>query len=78
MFEYLEIDEAMGDALRAADPIGFGVAARAQESFKTLSECALEYAAQGITTLEEVFRVSEQLAEQVLETPPTASTAGEG
>jgi len=78
VFEYLEINDAMADSLRAADPIAFGVAARAQESFRTLSECALDYAAQGITTLEEVFRVSEQLAEQVLETPEAGiSAAGE-
>ena len=75
VFEYLEIDDAMGDALRAADPIAFGHAARAQAGFKTLSECALEYAGQGITTLEEVFRVSEQLAEQLFETPASQSTA---
>lgn len=68
IFEYLEIDNALADTLRAADPIAFGKAARAQPGFTTLSQCALEYAAQGVTTLEEVFRVSEQLAEETLET----------
>lgn len=74
VFEYLEIDSALADTLRAADPIAFGRAARAQENFKTLSECALDYAGQGITSLDEVFRVSEQLAEEVLESMPGQST----
>ena len=68
IFEYLEIDNAMADTLRAGDPVAFGHAARAQPGFKTLSQCALDYAAQGLTTLDEVFRVSEQLAEETIET----------
>jgi len=64
VFEFLEIDTELADALRAADPLVFASKARQQPNFKTLSHCALEYAAQGVTTLEEVFRVSEQLAEE--------------
>ncbi len=67
IFEFLEINTEMADALRSADPLEFARQARSQPQFKTLSECALDYAAQGITTLDEVFRVSEQLAEEVLE-----------
>lgn len=67
VFELLEIDTQMADALRSADPLAFGRAARANEDFKPLTLCALEYAEQGITSLEEVFRVSEQLAEETLE-----------
>lgn len=67
VFELLEIDTSMADALRSADPLAFGRAARANEEFKPLTLCALEYAEQGITSLEEVFRVSEQLAEETLE-----------
>ncbi len=70
VFELLEIDTDMADALRAADPLAFGHAARQQPSFKPLTQCALEYAVQGITSLEEVFRVSEQLAEESLEHLP--------
>jgi len=68
VFELLEIENTMADALRMADPIAFGIAARAQPSFKPLTLCTLEYATQGITSLDEVFRVSEQLAEETLET----------
>ncbi|WP_206045403.1 GspE/PulE family protein [Oceanicoccus sagamiensis] len=67
IFEFLEIDNALADTLRSADPLAFGRAARQQQGFKTLSQCALDYAAEGITTLDEVFRVSEQLAEESLE-----------
>jgi MSHA biogenesis protein MshE len=68
VFEYLEIDNTLADALRGTDPLAFGHAARAQKGFKSLSQCALDYAADGVTTLEEVFRISEQLAEETLET----------
>ncbi len=71
IFEFLEIDNSLADTLRSADPLAFGRAARQQEGFKTLSQCALDYAADGITTLDEVFRVSEQLAEETLESLAT-------
>ncbi|MEE8057815.1 MAG: GspE/PulE family protein [Pseudomonadales bacterium] len=67
IFELLEVDNAMADSLRVSDPIAFGRAARAQPIFKPLTQCALDYAVEGITSLEEVFRVSEQLAEEKLE-----------
>lgn len=67
VFELLEIDTGMADALRSADPLAFGRAARANPDFKPLTVCALEYAVEGITSLDEVFRVSEQLAEETLE-----------
>ena len=68
IFEFLEITTAMADALRSADPLAFAREARLIPDFKPLTQCALDYAAQGITTVEEVFRISEQLAEEVLET----------
>jgi MSHA biogenesis protein MshE len=67
VFEFLEINTAMADALRSADPLAFARAARQVPSFKPLTQCALEYAGQGVTTVEEVLRVSEQLAEEALE-----------
>lgn len=76
IFEYLEIDNVLADTLRAGDPIAFGEAAKNQKGFITLSQCALDYAAQGITTLEEVFRISEQLPEEVLEMTSSLTPAG--
>ncbi|MEH6557955.1 MAG: ATPase, T2SS/T4P/T4SS family [Oceanicoccus sp.] len=67
VFEYLEIDSALADALRMTDPLAFGRAARQQNGFRTLSECALDFASDGITTIEEVFRITEQLAEEPLD-----------
>jgi MSHA biogenesis protein MshE len=68
VFELLEINETMADALRRNDSSGFTKAAMASPGFKPLTYVALEYAAQGVTTLEEVFRVSEQIDETVDET----------
>lgn len=68
IFEFLEINTTMADALRSADPLGFAREARNLADFKPLTQCALDYAVQGVTTVEEVLRISEQLAEEVLET----------
>ena len=61
IFELLELDNGMSDALRAADTASFAHSARHSDGFVTLAESALEYARQGVTTLEEVFRVTEQM-----------------
>jgi MSHA biogenesis protein MshE len=71
VFELLEVENTLADALRSADPIAFAEAARQQSGFRSLTLCALDYAGQGLTSLEEVFRVSEQLAEETLETIST-------
>lgn len=65
VFELLEINEPMADALRRNDSSRFTKAAMASPDFKPLIYVALDYAAQGVTTLEEVFRVSEQIDETV-------------
>jgi MSHA biogenesis protein MshE len=67
VFEFLEIDNILADALRSGNPLEFGRLVKKKENFRTLSQCALDYAFQGTTTLEEVFRVSEQLAEETLQ-----------
>jgi len=65
VFELLEINEPMADALRRNDSSAFTRAAMASPGFKPLTYAALDYAAQGVTTLEEVFRVSEQVDETI-------------
>ncbi|MCO4322485.1 GspE/PulE family protein [Aliidiomarina quisquiliarum] len=55
IFELLEIDEAMMKALRLSDTQAFAEAVSADKSFTTLAQTALNYAAQGITTIEEVM-----------------------
>lgn len=55
VFELLEIDERMMAALRTSDTEAFAAAVNESKSFKSLALTALEYAAQGHTTLEEVM-----------------------
>lgn len=63
VFELLEINEPMADALRRNDSSAFTKAAMASPGFKPLISAALNYAAQGIISLEEVFRVAEAVDE---------------
>jgi len=59
VFEFLELDEAMADALRRNNAADFANAANASEHYVPLNMAALEYAREGVTTLDEVCRVSE-------------------
>ena len=61
VFELLELDEAMIEALRKQDTHAFSQAARASKDFVTLAESALEYALQGITSVDEVLSLAEGL-----------------
>ena len=67
VFELLEIDNAMADALRENSVKHFNEAAHASKGYHPLSYSALEFALQGITTLEEVVRVSAQVEDESLE-----------
>ena len=58
VFEFLEIDEPMADALRRSDAAGFSQAARNSSGYRSLAQSAMEFAMQGITTLEEVVRIA--------------------
>jgi len=58
VFELLELDEPMIDALRHNDTSAFAHAAANSPHFRSLTQNALEFALQGITTLEEVMRIS--------------------
>ena len=58
VYELLEIDYTLADALRRNDPAGFENAARVQEGYRPLVENALDYARQGITSLSEAMRLS--------------------
>ncbi len=68
VFEMLEINAQMADALRTHDIAQFGNAAATSPYFRPLSFSAFEYAVQGITTLAEVMRVSAQVEDEVPET----------
>ena len=57
----LEVNRNMAEALRAGDVEAFRRGAFENQFYKPLSQSALEYAAQGITSLYEVMRVSAQV-----------------
>ncbi|PCJ18500.1 MAG: MSHA biogenesis protein MshE [Gammaproteobacteria bacterium] len=64
VYELLELDEAMLDALRMGSPANFSKAAHANKFFVPLSACALEYATKGLTSIKEVFRISASLEDR--------------
>jgi MSHA biogenesis protein MshE len=63
IYEWLEMDDACLSALRRADSDGFAAAAHKNQYYEPLEICALHYAKEGITTLDEVFRVSATLGD---------------
>ncbi len=65
VFELLELDEPMMDALRREDPEGFSKAAERNPYYKPLSLVALEYAKMGLTSIPEVLRLVEQVGAQL-------------
>jgi MSHA biogenesis protein MshE len=58
VYELVEIDDAMANALHNADPVAFGAAVRAQAGYRNLRVSALELAARGITTMDQVLRAT--------------------
>ncbi|MGM0416016.1 MAG: GspE/PulE family protein [Thermodesulfobacteriota bacterium] len=61
IFELLEMNPELTDALRRNSSSDFAKTANAQEGFFSLTDCALAYARRGVTTIEEVIRVAGQL-----------------
>jgi len=64
IYEWLEMDDNTLSCLRRADADGFAAAAKQSAYYKPLELCALDYAKEGITSLDEVFRVSASLEDQ--------------
>jgi MSHA biogenesis protein MshE len=63
LYEFLEIDAQLADALRREDTSAFHRLAATRPHFRTLGQSGLAYAARGVTTLEEVIRVAGALEE---------------
>jgi MSHA biogenesis protein MshE len=72
VYELLEFDEPMADALRRGDSGGYAAAARARPGYRPLVGVALQYATEGLTTLGEVQRVANQVEEVPVD--PSATT----
>ncbi len=77
VFEILEIDGRMADALRDNDVLAFNTAAHAHPNYRPLSQGALNYALQGVTTMDEVMRVTAEIEEDGLETVESPVNLGE-
>ena len=60
VFEFLEIDSAMAQALRKDDPDAFTQAALNNENFVPLANAALDFALAGVIPISEVLRLAEQ------------------
>lgn len=58
VYELLEMDHAMLQALQHGDSITFNQAAERAPGFRPFALCALDYAQQGITSLDEVLRIT--------------------
>ena len=65
VFELLIISDALADALRRADSMDFVKIAKTAPGYQPLVVSALKFAAQGITSLDEVLRVAEQIDESL-------------
>ena len=63
MYELLEIDSALADAIRREDVTGFSQLARNKPNFVSLVQCGLDYAMAGVTSVEEVMRIAAGLEE---------------
>jgi MSHA biogenesis protein MshE len=63
IYELLEMNEDMISAMRKNSADDFAQAAMAHTRFRPLALCALDYAKQKVTSLEEVFRISASLGE---------------
>ncbi|MGI9234668.1 MAG: GspE/PulE family protein [Woeseiaceae bacterium] len=76
VYELLEMDAGLTDALRREDLSGFVSLAAKKKSYVPLVNCALDYAISGITSLDEVLRVAGGLdAEDNAAAGNTESTA---
>lgn len=61
VFEYLEMDNSLVEAMHTADPAKFEAAAKNQPGFQTLRRSAIILAAQGLTTMDQVVRATYSL-----------------
>ncbi len=63
VFEMLELNHELADDLRRGDTAAFASHAREHSGFRPFSRHALDYARQGVTSLEEVMRITSSIDE---------------
>ena len=78
VFELLELNDAMMDALKVGDTVGFAHHARESNRYRPLAYAALTYAKMGMTTVEEVLKLSEMVADTSDTDVDKAEDTGDG
>jgi len=63
IYEFLELTDNAARALQSGDNDAFKLAAEMQTNYRSLTVSAMDLAVQGITSLEEVFRVTEAVSD---------------
>ena len=58
VYELVEIDDSMAVSLHQGDPVAFGVAVRTQPGYQSLRQSAMQLAARGQTTMDQVMRAT--------------------
>jgi MSHA biogenesis protein MshE len=76
VYELLEMDDELTDALRRMDTSAFSSLARNRKGYRPLLDCALDYAREGITSLEEVTRLAGGL-DELLDSQMDSITVGD-
>jgi MSHA biogenesis protein MshE len=75
IYELLELDDELATLVARADTTGFAAAARGRRGFEDLNQSAFQRAMEGVTTLEEVIRISGGLEETEVPGTSHATTA---
>ena len=73
VYELLEFDHRLTDALVVGDSLAFARLAKSAKGFTPLNMVALQYAIEGVTTMEEVLRISADI-DVYLEDDPLQSS----
>jgi MSHA biogenesis protein MshE len=73
VFELLEMNEPMMNALKNNDTSGFSAAAHANPDYRPLAHSALLYAMQGITSIDEVLKLVEMVSDGKEDEAPDTS-----
>jgi MSHA biogenesis protein MshE len=77
IYELIEVDRSLADAIGRGDSQGFSAAARAQNGYTTLTRSAIDMAAAGRTTLAEVIATTSGLDDPIHATRRTAPAGDE-
>lgn len=77
VFELLELTEQMMNALKVNDTVAFAEHARHSKYYRPLSHAALTYAKMGVTSVDEVLKLVEMVADSGSE-PVPVTEAGDG